>query len=125
MLVSQIIQRTNGSTTATITNVTFGDVWYCSGQSNMELPLLHTFHRNQSVKDILAGKYSNIRVYLGNAKKKINFTWMTTSQAIMDGNETIPTYSLFTFSAACYYFAESLTDLIEKAGEKAPPFGQK
>ena len=33
---------------ATIVDVTFGDVYYCAGQSNMALPLLHTFHRNIS-----------------------------------------------------------------------------
>ena len=28
--------------TASIEHVTFGDVWYCSGQSNMALPLVHS-----------------------------------------------------------------------------------
>jgi len=27
---------------ASIEHVTFGDVWYCSGQSNMALPLVHS-----------------------------------------------------------------------------------
>ena len=33
---------------STIVDETFGDVYYCAGQSNMALPLLHTFHRNIS-----------------------------------------------------------------------------
>lgn len=48
-------------TRVTITNVTFGDMWYCSGQSNMWLPVLNTFSRNETVAAIAAGKYTNIR----------------------------------------------------------------
>ena len=52
------------SGTATITDLTFGDVWFCSGQSNMELSLSFTFSRNLTVAKILEGHYSNVRVYL-------------------------------------------------------------
>ena len=48
----------------TLTDLTFGDVWYCSGQSNMELSLKFTFERNETIKDIVAGKYSNVRAFL-------------------------------------------------------------
>lgn len=41
---------------ASITNVTFGDVWYCGGQSNMALPLAHTVSRNTSIAAIAAGR---------------------------------------------------------------------
>ena len=43
--------------TATITDLTFGDVWLCSGQSNMELSLSFTFSRNLTVAKILEGHY--------------------------------------------------------------------
>merc|ERR1719195_1063467 len=36
------------SGSANITDVTFGDVWYCAGQSNMWLPMMYTYHRNES-----------------------------------------------------------------------------
>ena len=53
---------------ASITNVTFGDVWHCSGQSNMWLPLGNSFHRNDTLKDILTGgKYGNMRGMIGNS----------------------------------------------------------
>eukprot|EP00755_Sulcionema_specki_P037606 Sspe_Gene.109279::Locus_89015_Transcript_1_1_Confidence_1.000_Length_778::g.109279::m.109279 len=54
---------TEGNNTATIGDVTFGDVWYCAGQSNMALPLLHTLSRNISFNAIRSGKYRNIRVH--------------------------------------------------------------
>ncbi len=105
-----------------ISDVTFGDVWYCSGQSNMWLPLQYTFHRNQTVADIESGKYSNIRLFCGDSQRR-DFTWLTTSLAVADGNQSVPSYSLFEFSAACYYFAESLTDQMVQAGETPPPLG--
>ena len=37
-----------GANRASISGVVWGDVWLCSGQSNMELPLSHTLTRNQS-----------------------------------------------------------------------------
>ena len=50
-----------GTSTATLSSVTFGDIWYCSGQSNMWLPVKYSFSRNLTVAAISAGKYSNIR----------------------------------------------------------------
>ena len=38
---------------ATIDDVTFGDVWYCSGQSNMALPFRFTYARNASIRSCL------------------------------------------------------------------------
>ena len=48
-----------------MSDVTFGDVWFCSGQSNMQLMLDYTFERNASVAAIRAGKYRNIRLFYG------------------------------------------------------------
>ena len=76
------ITAISGAMKATIAHVTFGDgarrpacsrhlnlqphsapdtsrarrtVWYCSGQSNMALPLIHTMSRNKSLAAIAAG----------------------------------------------------------------------
>jgi hypothetical protein len=47
---------------SSISNVVFGDVVFCSGQSNMELPMNHDHSRNQTYDAVLAGRYSNIRL---------------------------------------------------------------
>eukprot|EP00040_Diaphanoeca_grandis_P042178 m.264329 g.264329 ORF g.264329 m.264329 type:complete len:830 (+) comp55607_c0_seq1:15-2504(+) len=127
-----------GTTSVAIVNVTFGDVWYCGGQSNMALPILHTFSRNISRDAILSGKYSNIRI--SGVKGNMNPTqpWTTlinavtnVSQADVDSwygykSSSGPSYNsestsrFFQFSATCYYFAESLT---QKLGDAAPPIG--
>lgn len=46
---------------ATIERATFGDVYFCSGQSNMALPLQHTFSAKQLQAEMMAGKYDNLR----------------------------------------------------------------
>eukprot|EP01083_Nonionella_stella_P247384 857769_1 len=49
---------------ASIYNITFGDVYFCSGQSNMNLELHFTFNRNYTFNNITQlSKYSNIRFF--------------------------------------------------------------
>ena len=44
---------------ATLERVTMGDVYFCSGQSNMALPQLHSYSAKPLQADMLAGKYVN------------------------------------------------------------------
>jgi sialate O-acetylesterase len=84
------------ATTAKLAHVTFGDMWYCSGQSNMWLPVQYSFTRNETVAAIAAGKYTNIRgMFSPSATTPTAGKWKTSLQAIQDGNQTHPTYSLF------------------------------
>ena len=57
--------------TQSISNVAFGDVWLCSGQSNMWLPVANSFSRNATVAAIVAGKYSNVRVMAGSSGSSV------------------------------------------------------
>jgi hypothetical protein len=61
-----------------ISAVTWGDVWVCSGQSNMELPLIHDHYRNGTMDAVLRGKYSTIRM-LEMGKNKLRDTDDATS----------------------------------------------
>eukprot|EP01048_Picozoa_sp_COSAG05_P004996 COSAG05_NODE_286_length_12159_cov_63.200249_5_plen_295_part_00 len=117
------ITASSGVHSATISHVTFGDVWYCSGQSNMALPLLHTMSRNISADAIRAGKYKNLRIHgmAGNMNPYQN--WSTVSDALAKrttGKKGAGKPVLFTFSSTCYYFGESL---IDRLGADAPPIG--
>ncbi len=47
--------------TITLDDVFFGDVWICSGQSNMEIPVSYIF--NASIEIENAGKYPKIRLF--------------------------------------------------------------
>lgn len=62
----------------------------------MWLPVQYTFSRNKTVAAIKAGKFRNIRgIFSPSATTPTAGLWKTAQQAIEDGNETHPTYSLF------------------------------
>jgi sialate O-acetylesterase len=123
-------------------DVTFGDVWYCSGQSNMELSLKFTFERNKTVADILAGKYQTIRAYLNPhvtsptpvfvspgspasahdtifAGASSNMEWTWNKLATVVNGSDVQGSPLMAFSAACLYFGIGLTERMEKASYKS------
>jgi len=53
---------TNGTlATITLHDVLFGDVWICSGQSNMQMAVSDIFNATEEIEN--AGKYPKIRVF--------------------------------------------------------------
>jgi sialate O-acetylesterase len=117
------ITATSGAHSSSISHLTFGDVWYCSGQSNMALPLGHTMSRNISADAIRAGKYKNLRIHGMSGNMNPYQNWSTVSDAVAKlttGKKGAGIPVLFTFSSTCYYFGESL---IDKLGDNAPPIG--
>jgi hypothetical protein len=50
--------------TITMERVTYGDVYYCSGQSNMALETYYTFSADALKAEIAAGKYSGLRHFM-------------------------------------------------------------
>jgi hypothetical protein len=110
----------------TLSNVAFGDVWFCSGQSNMWLPVLHTFDRNDTARNISAGKYANIRVMAGSSANypyaqwppaygdgtvpHASNAWMTAQQAAPAGCMEAQSCPLFSIGATCWYTAQSLAN---------------
>ena len=119
-----VVATTKEGASANLTGVTYGDVWYCGGQSNMALPVAHTFSRNASAKAVLAGKYANIRLKEIGSNMNTQFKWMSLHDAVSnrlvaEHGKVNDTY-FHIFSATCYYFGESLT---EELGADAPPIG--
>eukprot|EP01084_Bolivina_argentea_P265945 450930_1 len=103
-------------------NVTFGDVYYCAGQSNMHLSMGYTFNRNITYEAITNGAYRNIRYKTQSEIDTSNVTYVIPRQSapqyewqpVRDEITNISLiYSLDKFSAACWYFAQSLSDMYE------------
>jgi len=92
--------RIKGSNTLELTNVLFGEVWVCSGQSNMEWPVSIS---NDSEEEIAAALYPKIRLFhiprvpSGLPQQDVEADWSETTP------ETIP-----NFSAVAYYFGRKL-----------------
>jgi len=60
------LKITTGDTTCTYTNVMMGEVWLCSGQSNMEMPLMGwppDLTIQNSEKEIESASYPNLRFF--------------------------------------------------------------
>ena len=115
---------TAGNSTASLARVMFGEVWYCGGQSNMALPLMHTLSRNQSRDAILAGKYANMRIHGMSGNMNPTQPWSTLKGAL--ATDTDSDKSAFgSFSSTCYYFGEQLSDELEAMSSdgQAPPIG--
>ena len=89
----------------TINNILIGEVWICSGQSNMEMPMKG--YKNQpvdnAVEDILHSKDSNLRLFT----VKRNSKFKPVDDVTGNRNEANPA-SVRNFSATAYYFGREL-----------------
>ena len=92
--------RIKGKSTLELTNVLFGEVWVCSGQSNMQWSV-NASKDNEA--EIAAAMYPKIRLFYiprvpsGLIQKDVEADWYETTP------ETIP-----NFSAVAYYFGRKL-----------------
>jgi sialate O-acetylesterase len=85
----------------TLKNILIGDVWICSGQSNMEWIIKNT---NNAEKEIAESNYPKIRLYT--VKKDLSFT----PQKDLAGGEWLECNStnIPDFSAVAYFFGRKL-----------------
>ena len=118
-------------TPRTISDLTFGDVWVCSGQSNVQLAMQYTFGLNDSTAALKAGRYANVRYYQQEfaptypeplwvqpvyAPDAFNYVWSHSGDLVgNDGGDWLP-----GIYAVCWYFAQSLTDMMEDSGQVVP-----
>jgi len=93
-----------GKETVTFSNVMVGEVWICSGQSNMEMPIAGWGKINNYQEEIAAADYPAIRHF------KVPLTTSTTPKEDISGGswkvanrENAP-----EFSATAYFFARTL-----------------
>ena len=163
---SNFAASTGGSPTPqhTLNDILFGDVYICSGQSNMWLPVHFSYSRNATFNSWLEGKYHNIRLANMPKNSQPDDAWTKNGYDFFIAPPTPPgdnfgavngggwkrsdvgTYpcaggrnlsecspmrggdewfnnTIDQFSAACWYFAETLTDMMVAKGEAEIPFG--
>lgn len=93
-----------------ITNVTFGDVFFCSGQSNMWLPVQYTFERWNTMDKLKNGAYQNIRLFNVPKVEQEYPNFIIAQGAAL---WKFPTNStVFGWSSTCWYFGIHLSEMI-------------
>jgi sialate O-acetylesterase len=107
--------------TAAISDVLFGDVYLCSGQSNAQFSVSAAFN---ATAEIATAIYPNIRIFTvgqGNQSDtpltdlaSVEQSWTAVTPDSVNGTD------FGYFSAFCYFFAR---DLAARLGADAPPLG--
>jgi len=97
----------SGTTTQTVNDILVGDVWLCSGQSNMELQVKRTLDARAEIEGAGNDRIRQLRVgQKESVAPREHFAmpvqWETTTP------RTVP-----EFSAACYYFARELQKTVD------------
>ena len=94
------LQVTSGKEQLKLDDVLFGDVWLCSGQSNMGWSVKRSLNPDE---EIAAGNWPNIRLF------SVKLTTKQTKQEAVAGN-WVPCSpkSVANFSAVAYYFGREL-----------------
>ena len=94
--------RTRSGASQVISDVLVGDVWLCSGQSNMELPVSSSLNASREIAD---SAHPLIRVLT--VSHAANPTPLDTFSVPVAWHTAEPNV-IRDFSAACYYFAREL-----------------
>ena len=91
----------DGSSTFTYENILMGDIWLCSGQSNMEWTVRNS---NDAEKEIADSDHPSIRHY------KVSLTYSKTPEDHLEGGpwEVAGQETTGDFSAVGYFFAREL-----------------
>ncbi|UIR54816.1 9-O-acetylesterase [Sphingobacterium sp. SRCM116780] len=95
----------------TLNNILIGEVWFCSGQSNMEMPLAGWGKINHYQQEINSANFPNIRI-LQIPKSTSNLP-ITDSKVETGGWNSVSPQSIAEFSATAYFFAR---EIYEKTG---------
>ncbi len=100
----------NDGKVTTLSNILIGEVWLCSGQSNMEMPMKG--FKNQPIEnanmDILRSKNPHIRMFT----LKLTSTFAPQTDVVGAWKEACPANTK-DFSATAYYFGKLVNEITD------------
>lgn len=96
----------NDGETTTLSNVMIGEVWICSGQSNMEMPLEGWGKIKNYKEEIAAANYPNIRLL--QVQKNTSITPLSSVKADGGGWQVCTPGTISNFSAVAYFFGRNI-----------------
>lgn len=95
----------SGTETITFKNVMIGEVWLCSGQSNMEMPLVSTWATVNNFKaEVAAANYPDLRLCIVKRAKSTK----SRTDVESEGWKSCDSTSVKNFSATAYFFGRQL-----------------
>eukprot|EP01012_Entosiphon_sulcatum_P015631 TRINITY_DN20596_c0_g1_i2.p1 TRINITY_DN20596_c0_g1~~TRINITY_DN20596_c0_g1_i2.p1 ORF type:complete len:298 (-),score=48.60 TRINITY_DN20596_c0_g1_i2:797-1657(-) len=100
---------------ASLNDVLFGDVWVCSGQSNMQFTVLQGFNASEEIAR--AANYPNIRVMTVSDHESTtpldDFYALAEPWSVADSS-SIGKYNWTYFSAVCWFFGRDLFEKVNR-----------
>jgi sialate O-acetylesterase len=98
---------TDGSDPVVLNNVMIGDVWICSGQSNMEMPVAGWGQVNNYKEEIANANYPQIRLL--QVSQATNVVPQTNIKIANNGWAICSPQTIGEFSSVAYFFAREVT----------------
>lgn len=92
----------------TLRNVMVGEVWFCSGQSNMEMPVEGWGNVRNHAEEVKKATHPSIRLY--QVKKYTSYTPCERNEHNMGGWQECGPQTVPEFSAVAYFYARELTE---------------
>lgn len=95
----------SGAETIAFKKVMIGEVWLCSGQSNMEMPLVSTWATVNNFKtEVAAANYPDLRLFIAKRAKSTK----PRTDVESEGWKRCDSTSVKNFSATAYFFGRHL-----------------
>ncbi|MXV15422.1 sialate O-acetylesterase [Hufsiella ginkgonis] len=96
----------NDGVELTLTDILIGDVWVCSGQSNMEMPLAGWGRINDYEREIAEANHPEIRLL--HVKHAASEVPLTEAAVTANGWQACSPQTIPEFSAVAYFFARAI-----------------
>lgn len=103
----RLVARSTGGRVQTLTDVMVGDVYLCSGQSNMELPVDRTLNAPSEI-----GSSANDRIRMMTVDRASSAVPERTVPSPVEWELASPE-TVAQWSASCYYFARNLQNTVD------------
>lgn len=101
-----VITVSDGTGTVSLKNVLIGEVWLCSGQSNMEMPVSGWGKINNYQKEIDQARYPNIRLL--QVEHTVSNTPLADAKVANGGWQPCTPQNVTEFSSVAYFFAREI-----------------
>jgi len=114
------VEVSGGGDVISLTNVLYGDVWICSGQSNMEQTMTNIMNASEEIE--MSSSYKTIRyMVVKNAATSETSDTLDIELQVPWSDPSSP--NLWGMSAVCFLFARNIQDMMQAEGDPVVPLG--